>query len=54
MINIALFGAILAFLHPCQNSHPNRISNYKQYFNDLKIEGIDFTNGFKTSECSKI
>ena len=24
--------SILAFLHPCENSHPNRVSNYKQYF----------------------
>ena len=45
--------SILAHLHPCQNSHPNRVSNYRQYFNELKIEGIDFTNGFKTSDVVK-
>ena len=25
--------SILASLHPCENDHPNRVSNYKQYFN---------------------
>ena len=25
--------SILASLHPCNNNHPNRVSNYKQYFN---------------------
>ena len=45
--------SILAHLHPCENSHPNRVSNYKQYFNELNIEGIDFTDGFKTSDVVK-
>ena len=45
--------SILAFLHPCENSHPNRVSNYKQYFNSLKIDGTDFTDGFKTSDVVK-
>ena len=42
--------SILAHLHPCQNSHPNRVSNYKKYFDELKIDGIDFSNGFRSSD----
>ena len=26
--------SIIAGLHPCNNNHPNRVSNYKQYFDD--------------------
>ena len=39
--------SILASLHSCKNDHLNRVSNYKQYFNELNINGFDFTNGFK-------
>ena len=42
--------SILAYLHPCNNNHPNRVSNYKQYFNELNINGFDFSNGFKCSD----
>ena len=45
--------SILAFLHPCNNNHPNRVSNYKQYFNELNIQDFDFTNGFKCSDVHK-
>ena len=45
--------SILAWLHPCINNHPNRVSNYRQYFNDLNIQGFDFTNGFKCSDVHK-
>ena len=45
--------SILASLHPCENHHPNRVSNYKQYFNELNIEGFNFTNGFKCSDVHK-
>ena len=45
--------SILAWLHPCNNNHPNRVSNYKQYFNELNIQGFDFTNGFKCSNVHK-
>ena len=40
----------MAYLHPCQNDHPNRVSNYKQYFNELSIIVFDFVNGFKCSD----
>ena len=39
--------SILASLHPCENDHPNRVSIYNQFFNELNIVGFDFTNGFK-------
>ena len=44
--------SILAWLHPC-NNHPNRVSNYRKYFNELNIQGFDFTNGFICSDVHK-
>ena len=29
--------SILARLHSCDNNHPNRVSNNKQYFDELNI-----------------
>ena len=43
----------LASLHPCNNNHPNRVSNYEQYFNELNINGFDFTKGFRCSDVHK-
>ena len=40
----------LAQLHPCNKNHPIRVANYRQYSNELKIQGFDFTNGFKCSD----
>ena len=37
--------SIMAHIHPCKNNHPNRVSNYRQNFNELNIQGFDFTNG---------
>ena len=45
--------SILASLHPCENDHPNRVSNYSQYFNELNFQFFDFTNGFKCSDVHK-
>ena len=45
--------SILVYLHPCNNNHPNRVSNYKQYFNELNINGFDFARGFKCSDVHK-
>ena len=45
--------SILASLHPCENDHPNRVSNYKQYSNELNFQSFDFTNGFKCSNVHK-
>ena len=41
--------SILAKLHPCENNS-NIVSGYKKYFNELNIEGFDFTNGFQCSD----
>ena len=45
--------SILASLHPCNNNHPNRVSNYKQYFDELNINGFDFAKGFKCNNVHK-
>ena len=45
--------SILASLHPCNKNHPNRVSNYKQYFDELNINGSVFTNGFKCSDVHR-
>ena len=45
------FWSILAYLHPCENSHPSRNSNYRQYFTELNIEQFDFSKGFR---CSRV
>ena len=42
--------SILTHLHPCNNNHPNRVSNYGQFFFELNFEGFDFTNGLKCSD----
>ena len=33
--------------------YPNRVSNHRQYFVELKIECFDFSNGFKCSDMHK-
>ena len=45
--------SILASLHPCENGHPNGVSNYNQNLNELNIEGFDFTNGFKCCDMHR-
>ena len=45
--------SILASLHPCENDHPNRVSNYSQFFNELNINGFDVTIGFKCCDMHK-
>ena len=45
--------SILAYLHPCNNNHPNRVSIYKKSFNELNIQGFIFTNGFKCGDVHK-
>ena len=46
-------SSILASLHPCDNDHLDRVSNCKQYFNELNNNGFYFTNGFKCSDVHK-
>ena len=45
--------SVLPWLHPCNNTHPNRVSNYEQYFNEFNINGFDFGNGFKCSDVHR-
>ena len=42
--------SILVSLHSCNNNHPNRVSNYRQNFNELNIECFDFSNEFQCSD----
>ena len=48
-----LIWSILASLYPYNNSHPNRVSNYRQYFNKLDIQDSDFSRGFRCSDVHK-
>ena len=45
--------SILAHLHPSNINHLKRVSNCKQYFNELNIQGFDFIIGFKCSDVHK-
>ena len=45
--------SIIASLHLCNNNHSNRVSNYKQYFKELNIQGFDFVYGFKCSDVPR-
>ena len=51
--NFCFLCSKLAYLHPCNNIHPNRVSNYKQNFNELNIQGFDLTDGFRCSDVHK-
>ena len=45
--------SVLASLHPCENTHPSRVNNYLQYFNELNFQSFEFTNGFKCSDVHR-
>ena len=45
--------SILAFLHPCENSHPSGLKTYRQSYNELNIGTFDFTNGFRCNDVHK-
>ena len=47
-------SSILASVCPYKCSFSNRVSNYRQYFDELNLDGFDFTNGFKFSYVHKI
>ena len=46
--------SILAHLHQSNNNHPDRVTNYKQLFDELNFRSFDFTNGFKCSDVHKL
>ena len=43
--------SILAYLHPFENIHLNRVSNYEQCSDELVSEGVGFA---KSLECSDV
>ena len=45
--------SILAKLYPYENNS-NIVSSYRNYFNELNIEGFDFSNGFKCGEVYRL
>ena len=48
-----LIWSILASFHPCNKDHSESVSNYRQNFDELSIEGFDPTNGFMCSDVQK-
>ena len=50
-----LWSNLAKLCHICdsKNGHAKRVSNYKEFFNQLNIEGFDFTYGFKCSDMHK-
>ena len=38
MMKNGFIWSTLARLHPCNENHPNRVSNCQQYFDDLDIK----------------
>ena len=43
----------MAYIHTCNNNHPNRVTNYRHFFNELNIQGFDFSKGFKCSDVRR-
>ena len=50
---LCFIWSISAKLHPYENDHPNRVSHYREFFDELDIEGFGFTNGFKGSDVQE-
>ena len=45
--------SILPHFHPItisQNGHPSKVSKNTQYFNELNVDGFNFTNVFKSTD----
>ena len=45
--------SILLKLYPSKESHPYRVSNHRQSFNELNIQKFDISNGFECSDFQK-
>ena len=45
--------SILAHLHPCENSYPTTVKNFRLLFIQLNVQGLDFTNKLKSSLVQK-
>ena len=48
-VKYCFIWSILASLYPCENNS-NVVSSCRKYFNKVKIEGFDFSKGFKCSD----
>ena len=46
--------SLLANLHPCGETNPDRVSSYTQQINELNIVAIRFSNGFRCSGVYKL
>ena len=42
--------SILVSLHPWDNDHSSRVSNFSQFFVEINFDVFDFSNGFKCSD----
>ena len=51
--NYCLLGSKIANLHPCKDCHPNRVSNYRKDFHEIKFQGFNFQKGFKGSDVHR-
>ena len=49
---VCFLWSILASIHPVDN-HPQRVTNYEPYQDELNITNIDFTNGMGIVDISK-
>ena len=47
--NCCFFRSILVSLYPCKTSHPIRVSNFRQNFDNLNIGKFHFGDEFKCS-----
>ena len=45
--------SFLAYLQPCETTHPSGVGNYIQNSNELNIDCFDFSNGFECSDIHK-
>ena len=52
-VDYCFIWSILASLHPGNNNHPNIVSNFKKYFDELNIQGLNFSKGYKCSDVHK-
>ena len=52
--NFCFLWLILAKLHACKNIHPNRVSNYTQHSNEIKIQDFDCAYGFSVSDVRRL
>ena len=51
-VKFCFIWSILANLHTC-NSHPNRVSYYRHYLDELIIDGFGHSNGFACDDAHR-